>query len=42
LRREASELLRRSPWYRMDCRRELLLERRWYGVWGAQPLDEEP
>jgi hypothetical protein len=32
LRREAAELLRRSRWYRDECCRELLLERRWFGV----------
>jgi hypothetical protein len=35
LRRAAGELLRRSRWYTDDCRRELLLQHRWYGVPGA-------
>jgi hypothetical protein len=32
LRREAAELLRRSRWYKDECRRELLLQRRWTRV----------
>jgi hypothetical protein len=32
LRRQAAEILRRSRWYRDDCLRELLLERRWHGA----------
>jgi hypothetical protein len=32
LRREAAELLSRSRWWRDDCRRELLLDRRWHGA----------
>jgi hypothetical protein len=31
LRREAAELLNRSRWWKDECRRELLLGRRWYG-----------
>jgi hypothetical protein len=30
LRREAAELLRRSRWWRDECRRELLRRRRWH------------
>jgi hypothetical protein len=32
LRRQAAELLSRSRWWRDECRRELLLRRRWHGV----------
>jgi hypothetical protein len=32
LRRQAAELLSRSRWWRDECRRELLLARRWHGV----------
>jgi hypothetical protein len=37
LRREAVELLSRSRWWRDECRRELLRDRRWYGVPSESP-----
>jgi hypothetical protein len=40
LRREAAELLRRSRWYRDECRRELLLQRRWLLI--ARPRSDDP
>jgi hypothetical protein len=39
LRREAAEILSRSPWYQVECRREMLLRRRWQGPTGPVPLD---
>jgi hypothetical protein len=40
LRREAAELLRRSRWYKDECRRELLLQRRWMRV--LRPPSRDP
>jgi hypothetical protein len=37
LRREAADVLRRSRWYRDECLRELLLERRWFLVHAPPP-----
>jgi hypothetical protein len=42
LRLEAAELLRRSRWYRDECRRDLLLQRRWHAVPAAPPRSGEP
>jgi hypothetical protein len=42
LRREAAELLRRSRWYRDECLRELLLQRRWYVTAEAPPPSRDP
>jgi hypothetical protein len=42
LRREAAEIVRRSRWWRDECRRELLLQRRWYGAPAAPPRSSDP
>jgi hypothetical protein len=42
LRREAADFLSRSRWNRDDCLRELLRERRWYGVPAEAPPRGHP
>jgi hypothetical protein len=37
LRREAAAILGRSRWWRDECRRELLRDRRWYGTPADRP-----
>jgi hypothetical protein len=39
LRREAADILRRSRWYRDECLRELLLQRRWFLVQMLPPWE---